>query len=147
MRNHSPCGSLYLLQVSQKPIKWEYDAIHEEIRQQYALDIFVRTVFSVTTENFIGAIKDAPPPIEIPWTSATCTVHKMEDAEEFSEPMHAHFYFNIRISEERINSAPWFFYMCGCDCKANTFDKQLRGRNPLWSTSSKCKSAKDNSIV
>lgn len=42
-------------------------AILEEIKVQYAVvDIFVRTVFSVTTENFIGAIKDAPPPIEIP---------------------------------------------------------------------------------
>lgn len=37
------------------------------LEKQYAVvDIFVRTVFSVTTENFIGAIKDAPPPIEIP---------------------------------------------------------------------------------
>lgn len=26
----------------------------------------------MTTENFIGTIKAAPPPIEIPWTRATC---------------------------------------------------------------------------
>ena len=33
--------------------------------------IFILTVFSVTTENFIGTIREAPPPIEIPWTKAT----------------------------------------------------------------------------
>lgn len=32
----------------------------------------VRTVFSVTTENLIGIINDAPPPIDIPWARATC---------------------------------------------------------------------------
>lgn len=29
------------------------------------------TVFSVTTENFIGTINDAPPPIDIPLTRET----------------------------------------------------------------------------
>ena len=29
------------------------------------------TVFSVTTENFIGTISDAPPPMEKPLTRAT----------------------------------------------------------------------------
>lgn len=32
----------------------------------------VPTVFSVTTENFNGTINDAPPPIDIPCTRATC---------------------------------------------------------------------------
>lgn len=33
------------------------------------------TTFSVTTENVIGTIKDAPPPMEIPLTRATCQIH------------------------------------------------------------------------
>lgn len=32
----------------------------------------VPTVFSVTTENFIGTISDAPPPIDIPLAIVTC---------------------------------------------------------------------------
>lgn len=81
MRNHNQYESQCLLLEWKKPIK-AFMKCTTKRAGVTGLDIMavtvrnketgiVLTVFSVTTENFIGTIREAPPPIEIPWTRAT----------------------------------------------------------------------------
>lgn len=73
-RIHNQCETRYLLLELQKPINrhrnsWILHLFHYTDTRTEA----VLTAFSVTTENFIGTINDAPPPIDIPLTSETYT--------------------------------------------------------------------------
>lgn len=102
----------------------------------------IHTVFSVTTENFIGTIKDAPPPIEIPCTRATCwkhyklssiyrRFHKLGKTIAHLLPLH-----NV-FKRNNFKTVPGFSYRCEYDNKANTFYRPLQGKNPLSKWNSK----------
>lgn len=83
------------------------------------------TVFSVTTENFIGTIKDAPPPMEIPWTRATWQVQKN------NKTILNVAYLTMLWWRNQIRELPGASYRCECGSKANTFYRPPQDRNPL----------------
>lgn len=96
----------------------------------------IPTVFSVTTENFIGTIKDAPPPIEIPFTRATCDSTKTWVANIDCIIDLGKTTGNIDFSPhcgrlELLQMVPGFSYRYEYDDKANTSYRPLQGKSPL----------------